>query len=132
MTSREGVALNNKTTPSPIHNQKFVNIIFVFSHILRKTFVVMKSFFIIFLLATTSGTYAIPLWLRKGLTHTFHPGNAYSEYYTWSAPLRGRIQLAFKTSKQNATLIYSLAMINWFTLLYRMAGLLVQLGSLQL
>ena len=67
--------------------------------------------FIFFCLLTSlyaPGTYAVslPPWLRKGLTHTFHPGNAYSEYYTWLAPLRGRIELAFKTSKQNATLIY--------------------------
>ena len=66
----------------------------------------MSSIFFLVVLAIASSTHAYAPWLRKGLTHTYHPGNAYSQYYTWVAPVFGRIELSFKTSIQNATLIY--------------------------
>ncbi|XP_019849655.1 PREDICTED: neurexin-3-like [Amphimedon queenslandica] len=65
-------------------------------------YIIVLSFCLLASFLYVPGSYA-----AQGLNHTFHPGNAYSRYYTWAAYISGRIELAFKTSEQNATLIYT-------------------------
>ncbi|XP_019851338.1 PREDICTED: uncharacterized protein LOC109581554 [Amphimedon queenslandica] len=65
------------------------------------------NFFILFLLAATQLASAERYTSDKGLNHTFHSGNAYLGYGQWVANSLGRIEFSFKTSLQNATLIYT-------------------------
>ena len=65
----------------------------------------MKNYIFFCLLASLYGPGSYST--AQGLVHTFNQGNAYSRYYTWAAHRRGRMELEFKTSKENATLIYT-------------------------
>ena len=67
----------------------------------------MKAVLFSFLLAIGlgPGTYYAAAQGQHG--HTFNSGNGYLSYSTWAAELEGRIELRFKTSQGNATLIYT-------------------------
>lgn len=60
----------------------------------------MSSITTLFILAAAS------ICVASYSTTTLQSGNAYLKYYMWAAPTKGKIELSFKTSKPNATLVY--------------------------